>query len=41
MAPTTCNDSISVEEMERAERMCENVRKMYWKYDRSMALSMH
>ena len=41
VAPTTCNDSASVEEMERAEGMCENVRKMCRKFDRSMALSMH
>ena len=41
MAPTTCNDSKSVEEMKRAEHMCDNVRKMYRKFDRSMALSIH
>ena len=28
MAPKTCNDFASVEEMERAERMCENVKKI-------------
>ena len=41
VAPTTCNDSASVEEMERGECMYENVRKMCRKVDRSMALSMH
>ena len=41
VAPKTCNDSTSAEEMERAERMCEDVRKMCRKFNRSMALSMH
>ena len=41
VAPTTCNDSASVEEMEGAERMCENGQKMCRKFDRSMSLSMH
>ena len=27
VAPTTCNDSTYIEEMERAERMCENVER--------------
>ena len=41
VAPTTCSDFAYAEEMERAERMCENVRKMSRKFDRSMALSIH
>ena len=41
VAPITCNDSTSAEDMERAERMCEDVRKMCRKFNRSIALSMH
>ena len=38
-APITGNDSAFAEEMERAERMCANVRKMCRKLDRSMVLA--
>ena len=41
VAPIAWNDFPFVEEMERAERLCENMRKMCRKFDGSMALSMH
>ena len=40
-APNTCNDFACVQKMERAQRMCVDVRKMCKKFERSLAIGMH
>ena len=40
-APNTCNHFACVQEMERAQRMCVDVRKMCKKFERSLAIGMH
>ena len=39
--PNTRNDLTCVEEIERARRMCAEVRKMCRKFERSLAMGMH
>ena len=40
-APNTRNDFICIEKMERAQRMCMDVRKMCKKFEGSLVMGMH
>ena len=40
-APNTHNDFACVDEIERAQLMCAEVRKMCKKFERSLAMGMH